>query len=447
MDYSRNSRHNILNNIKDFITDKLHKKRLPTPRINTQKEKAKISKKAVFLAGIVVGSGAMHIAGELKKNDETKIKEPNSISTNSSLDNSSNSESLENENEDENKLVTYKVISPYGLNLRGTPTTKEDNKIAIVNTGDFVYADPETIAQGEDGYLWGEIDYYPTEGTEAIHGYIALNNNLVSLYTPQEQISREELYGYEKIEITDEDISKLYNFICSWENQALYSYLQGVPGYTINSPYVKNFITEDRKYYICQGDGIANGAKNYGFGCMVNQYNQPNQQTCEYFNELENRDYDITDPKYLQVGISAIPVADVNEVTRKYIKSAIEDIQLCLKTRNIKFSKSEILALASICYQFGRDSSFIYNFIDQYVEYGGNTDALKENFHTYRGTYIFKLVAGGDTYYNNRKISRADSYWNAFHSGDFIMGSGKTPVITFEQENNGRNMLEEENER
>ena len=72
-------------------------------------------------------------------------------------------------------------------------------------------------------------------------------------------------------------MQKISDFLKSWENQALYNYVKGYTNDYYNNEYVNRCITEDKKNYICYIDGLGylgdNGARNYGFGVNINQYN------------------------------------------------------------------------------------------------------------------------------------------------------------------------------
>lgn len=457
MEYKNNTNNfgnRLINKFKELwtiIINRAKAPRLPEPKADIKQEKSKQTARQTFAAGLAVGIAATTIGGQILAKTEIEEKENEKIisttdthdklevpkrensktpSSDIALDNFLEQlvPSEEQLTESEETVVIeetdlYNVISQYGLNLRETPTTEEDNKICIINTGDFVYAYPSTIKKQADGRTWGKVDYYNEETQENYTGYISMGNTQVKKLNKQ-------LFGYEEIEITDEDIEKMVKFTHSWENQALYGYLQGCKGYSYTSKYINGAITEDGKYYKCHGDGIDNGALNYGFGVMVSLQGYANSHVVEYFKELG---YDITDERYLVIGSekSVLPVKVVDTVSAKFMEETIKSIKERLQEKNIKFTKNELLGLTGICYQFGKDKIFVDRFLDSYIANNGNTEEFKANFKTKGGTYLFQEVNGGEIKYDGELRNRAYAYWKSFHEGIFIMGSGNEKEITF----------------
>ena len=244
---------------------------------------------------------------------------------------------------------------------------------------------------------------------------------------------REVVYGYKDVKISDEDVKKVSNFLKSWENQGLYNYLTGYNNDYYGNEYVNKCITEDRKNYICYLDGLGyygdNGAKNYGFGVMINQYGQKNMNHVDILEKKYG--YDLNDQALLQIGVSKMPVKVIDEAKEYYIRQRIEEVKENLKAYNIQFTKSEILALAAIGYQCGPER--IPNLIENYAQYG-NSKELRRNFFYY-GNNPFEYANGATVQYDGVNVGRAFANWKAFHDGELIMAAGKEPVIDIKDKN------------
>ncbi len=288
--------------------------------------------------------------------------------------------------------------------------------ISTVENGKTVYIYNDDLMKSDSDCELQPGIYYDEEAKKYVRGFVDVN------YVTEKQ----GCFGYKDVEFTDEDIKNIADYIHSWENQALYSYLKGY-GASYDNEWVSQYITEDGKYYICETDkGCDNGTKNYGFGVMVMQNGYVNYQVADLFAE---RGYDVTKSEISD----KIPVEVVDEVSEAFVSETIKTIKACLKNRDVRFSKNEILALTGICYQFGRDENFINRFIDYYIQYGGNTEELRDNFITEDGTtYPLIEVAGAiDT---NFGYNRGEANWMAFHDGDFVMGIGPVSKIRFDEE-------------
>lgn len=331
-------------------------------------------------------------------------------------------------------IAEYKpyVVNTDKLNVRSSPSTKYENVIYKYENGNLVYAHTDSQLSSYDmEHEWYQTMCYDTEKHKIVTGYIA----------GEYLLEKQNIWGYEDVNITAEDIKKIIAYKNSWENQALYNYMTGYST-DYNNPYVNNFVTQDNQNYVCQGDiGLENGAKNYGFGVMVNQNGNPNYQVVEYFKLFG---YDVTNPELLVLGHSQIPVAVVDYVSEMYIRETIDTIKNCLQNRDVKFSKQEILSLVGICYQFGRDEKFVNRFIDFYIQCGGNNECFKNSFVTEGGTYPLLSVKGGND--ANFGYNRGQANWKAFHDGDFIMGAGPVAVVRFDDVPETQNALQVEYE-
>lgn len=316
------------------------------------------------------------------------------------------------------------------LMIRSGPGT-EYEKVGKIKNGEELSIPLESIApihkiNGE----WLNITY------NGVSGYIFTKyleyNESISII---EDYLKDKLGTYEDVEITEEDIQKIDEFNKSWENQEGYRFEKGInPDKYESSNYINRFITKDGSQYICYTD--INDTRNYGFGVMVNEAGNPNYQTLQYFEELG---YDLTDPNYLQVGSSTLPVDVVDKVSQMYVKDSVETIKSCLKDRNIKFTKQQIMALATISYQFGRDKQTISWLIDTYIKSLGNPELYRENLVTSHNTYILKEVLGGNVYYEGKELNRGEAYYSAFKDGILIFGISEEQPYDINNEEKSKN--------
>ena len=82
---------------------------------------------------------------------------------------------------------------------------------------------------------------------------------------------------------TSTDATILERFTCSFENGALYDYLYGDAKY--EGYYVVNYITEDKKYFICMGDHLDDPTnRNFGFG--VCHHSKGSYMQVEYYEQV-----------------------------------------------------------------------------------------------------------------------------------------------------------------
>ena len=314
------------------------------------------------------------------------------------------------------------------LNIRQGPG-KEYEKIGAIDNGTELEIPIEKMAIVYlNNEKWISITYNGTSGYIST-GYLEYNESKILEYIDG------KIEPYEDVEITEEDIQKIKEFNDSWENQDLCRYIKRInPDKYESSNYINRFITKDGSQYICYTD--INDTRNYGFGVMINEAGNPNYQTLQYFEKLG---YDLTDPKYLQVGISTLPVDVVDKVSQMYVKDSVETIKSCLKDRNIKFTKQQIMALATISYQFGRDKQTISWLIDTYIKSLGNPELYRENLVTSHNTYILKEVLGGNVYYEGKKINRGEAYYSAFKDGKLIFGISEEQPYDINNEEKSKN--------
>lgn len=383
---------------------------------------------------------------------EPETKERNQIIINDgkSDDGKSNDVKYDDGKSDEVKsndgTSSYVIISEEGARLRSKAKI-DDNIVGHVEYGDIVLIDDDFIISTTDGHTWGlvlEIDGANNIVFEDIT-YVALDDDIAQKIELQKgqssysdniaPIARENgLQKYQDIEISQEDMQNLLKFTCSWENQQLYAYMQGTPGYSYEgNEFIENCITKDGLQYICYDDGNLN----YGFGVMVyaNCDESINTEHIEVFKEYG---YDMTSQNfynnYLKAGESTIPVEVVNDATRVYLDKAVWNIQQYLREKDINFSKCQILALAGMSYQYGKGDSFVHHFIDSYIDYGGNVQEFIDNYETRGGTAIFYNAPGGSQVYKEHFIERSDAYTMAFRDGIFAMGAGPVEEIVINEQ-------------
>ena len=317
------------------------------------------------------------------------------------------------------------------LKLRDGPGTNY-NEIDELKNGTDLKVTIDDIFKVMNGENWLEITY------NGKTGYVS-SEYLVYDYDIEQILNSlpNKIEPYEDIEITDKDIQVAKKCKNSWENQGLFGYLTNKQSniYTYDNPYVKGYITEDRSQYICYEDGNSNGTKNFGFGVMVNQDGKPNDQTIQYFKELG---YDITD-KDLKVGESTLPVELVDRVADMYVMDTVKTIQDCLKQKNVKMTKQQILALVEICYQYGRSKITIDKYIDYFIESRGYDEIFREKLTSRTGKKILKQGIGGTVLHNGTEFSRADAYYQIFHYGIFVFGIPEESTYNINEQNNAIN--------
>lgn len=344
-------------------------------------------------------------------------------------------------------ISRYIIISEQGARLRSAAQI-DDNVIGHIKCNEIVVINDNTITTSLDGHTWGQVlqvDGYDSKSFEDII-YVALDEDIakkIELQKSQNTYSNNiaplasdnSLEKYQDVEISQKDMQNLLSFTCSWENQQLYAYMQGTPGYDYEgNEFIEDCITKDGLQYICYDDGNLN----YGFGVMV-YANYAESINVDHIEAFKEHGYDITSEEfynnYLNAKQSKIPVEVVNNATRKYLDKAVWNIQEYLREKDINFSKSQILALASMCYQYGKGDSFVHHFIDSYIEHGGDVQEFIDNYETRGGTAIFYNAPGGSQVYKGHFIERSDAYTMAFRDGIFAMGAGPVEDIVINEKN------------
>ena len=148
--------------------------------------------------------------------------------------------------------------------------------------------------------------------------------------------------GEEEQEIDDDVFIK---YLDHYENGAVYEYLFGDASY---SDYVKKYITEDKKYFICFKDGVnGNDDRNFGFGIL--HWLGGSYQSVENYSKVG---ITINDGSYIEVGVSKCPVDKVLEVQKMIIEGKRELVISQIGQGNYdKLTKQQQDCLVDIAYQ------------------------------------------------------------------------------------------------
>ena len=162
------------------------------------------------------------------------------------------------------------------------------------------------------------------------------------------------------------DIDMLAKFTCAFENSALYDYLYGGAN---NYDNVKNYITEDKKYFLCRGDHYDDDTnRNFGFGVCHHSFGKYMQM--EY---------------YEKVGVDIDSGAYYNEGTKLEVEK-VEAVRQMIIDNNLKMLQSKIgdslwnelgtnkqHCLADIAYQCGPNNSNLNQIIIKMKDSGVNS--------------------------------------------------------------------------
>lgn len=195
--------------------------------------------------------------------------------------------------------------------------------------------------------------------------------------------------------------SILEEYLKGWENESIRQYIAGETSY---NSYIGQYVTQDKKNYICYTD--LHDTRNYGYG--VCHWLGPGWNQVERYSKLG---INIKDDKYNQLGVSLLPIETVDQVMEMEIADNQAYVEKKVNAAGIKLEENQIHALVAVAYQYGN----IGNFTTAYQQCG-NTEALRDNF----------IVNGFTPFrsgYNNTK--RATANWNVFNKGVYMTGGGK----------------------
>ena len=145
------------------------------------------------------------------------------------------------------------------------------------------------------------------------------------------------------------DIDMLAKFICAYENGALYAYLYGgVDNYDSNR-YVNQYITRDKKYFLCRGDHYNDPTnRNFGFGVCHHSFGKYMQQG--YYEQVG---VDIDSGAYYEEG-TKLEVEKVEKVRQMIINDMIETVKArCGDELWSRLKPTQQHCLVDIAYQYG----------------------------------------------------------------------------------------------
>ncbi len=197
----------------------------------------------------------------------------------------------------------------------------------------------------------------------------------------------------------------LFDYLASWENQAVWQYLRGEVGY---SSYLSKYITQDKSEYICYVDSNTS-TRNFGFGVC---HTGDNGRTYWHIGEYQEEGIAINSGQYDTIGVSKLSVNIVDSVKEKLLAGYQQSVKTQVERAGITdLTQAQIDSLTCIMYQYGN----IGNFVDVYKRYG-NTDALISAAKS----------RSGKTYFNSNVESngRSQANWKLFHEGKYISGAG-----------------------
>lgn len=205
-------------------------------------------------------------------------------------------------------------------------------------------------------------------------------------------------------------LSIFQEYLHSWENDALWKYVNGEISY---SSYVAKFVTEDKSQYISFTDGA--GRVNFSYG--IYYYNQ---NSGSYNNEALFENAGVSDlSQYAYIG-AKIDVEIVDQVESQYIQNSLNYIKETTEAAGITLNEHEIQGLLPLCYQWG-NNIITESFIDAYKQYG-NTEELRQNFE-HHGDYPF--LSGDTTSGSEYEVRRGNANWKLFHEGIYTTSDGQ----------------------
>lgn len=198
----------------------------------------------------------------------------------------------------------------------------------------------------------------------------------------------------------------LFDYIASQENGNMLMYMKGKPVSSYSSDvYLHDYITEDKKYYICGTDyGMGNGTRNFGFGvCHYNPEYGWNTDNIKFYSE---EGFNIKQDQYLQLG-TKLEVELVDNVKRRILNFHIDKINEKAQKQGVTLQTNEIHAIVDLTYVNG--------------PYGNHADIVIENYKKYGNTEQLRNACSG--YFSGS--TRANNRWKLFHEGKYITSYGE----------------------
>lgn len=204
--------------------------------------------------------------------------------------------------------------------------------------------------------------------------------------------------------------SALSEFIKAWENGDMRNYINGTITNYRSSPFIYNYITEDKKYYYARPDSgnTWDNNRNFGFGvCFFyggNKWN--NVEGFEKEGVSEQRLKSFKEGDKLEVEI-------VDRIKETELQNWRNEVVEIAKGKGVKLEDYQIDALTACMYQWGYMAD-IGGFLDVYKR-----DGLKESIR--EACPAMKK--------NSPYASRNEANWKLFSTGKYTDASGNEIVV------------------
>ena len=310
------------------------------------------------------------------------------------------------------------IVNRNSSTYQKSDTTERENDgekfSEVFNNEDFYKAREALLAREE--WFWEYIrDNEDTAKLEDVLRYllnIATNSNDFGDYTEEEI---EDLFQafepkQDMKQATVAGIQLLKDYIRSWENQAVYNYLNGFSGYTDT---VAKYINEEKTKYYIRDDGKGNPTVGFGIDIFNGGYKQ-----------------DFIDKGYTEAqlkdtsGAVEVDVEFVDKLEEQTIKNMLSTVRE--RTSSIQLKNYQIYALVSRAFNCGIEGALNgytgTNFINSYTKYfDPNTD---DKYGEYEGDYTHSLYTEfmySPTSSSGEELTglveRRKSEWTLFQTG------------------------------
>ena len=255
-----------------------------------------------------------------------------------------------------------------------------------------------------------------------LHFQMELNGQIVD---PEDYVSQDDPRPVEYNSYGSAGSSAALIFVMEGENSALRGYIDGRYSYNY-SPYIYNYITKDKKYYLMGNDYLYNCNGNYGFGVcffVESSYCKSNPpkgalinsrgghrgsfQNTSYFKE---RGYDVrNNTSYQKYYVSKIPVDVVDDIKMEIYDEKREEVKALANSMGVTLKQHQIDVLADMRYQ----GWYVSGVISAYKAAG------------YKCTDYVKSQSSGFTNSGYRGTRR----WILFSTGKYLDATGKEIVV------------------
>ena len=256
-----------------------------------------------------------------------------------------------------------------------------------------------------------------------LHFEMRKNGNIID---PEEYVDPDNPRPMKQVTATGTSSSNAAKeFVRVSENDAMRQYLLGEITSYNSSPYIYNYITEDKQYYLMGNDYGLNRNGNYGFGvcfyvCSGSVSGKGDQinpsvgtfQNTEYF---KSRGYDVrNNSTYQKYYVSKIPVNVVDEIEDEIFQGNRNAIRDKAANYGVTLKEYELDALTDISYQYGLGGGGISNVLQTLSNGGTVTKSTASGFYQYaeRGERRWVLFTEGrylDANGNEIKVSSTSS--------------------------------------